>query len=240
MRNRLEFESEGQWRALASIVWSEARAVRFPRRFAKVDSWHARWFDDLAAFLSGSPDFYPSIEEIASRASTESEGSLKALCSSGVFTQGFEIRCGACGQRTIYSVETLTSKPACSVCRRQTQLPVRFDWNFYFDVFLAESIREHGILPQIWALGALQEQARDCFMYVPPQGLLLSENGREAEIDLLCIVDGKLVVGEVKPRARDFTPGDRESLCELARALDPDIVTLACMEEESVALKVVR
>jgi len=74
MRNQLEGESESQWRVLASIVRSEARAVRFPRRFAKVDSLYERWLDDLAAFLSGSPEFYSCLEEIVSRASTELEG----------------------------------------------------------------------------------------------------------------------------------------------------------------------
>jgi len=77
-------------------------------------------------------------------------------------------------------------------------------------------------------------------MYVPPQRLWLSETGRESEVDLLCIVDGRLILGEVKPRAKEFTPGDQARLCEVARALDPDIVTLACMEEESAALRAVR
>jgi hypothetical protein len=112
---------------------------------------------DLAAFLSDNPNLHYQIEQILSKSSEELEDSLEFLCSLGVFTQGLEFRCKACGHRSVFSVDMLTSKPACPLCGCRTQLPVQFNWHFFFDSFLSESIREHGTLPQIAALGSLLE-----------------------------------------------------------------------------------
>jgi len=57
--------------------------------------------------------------------------------------------------------------------------------------------------------------------------------------DLFCIRDGKLIIGEVKPSSSDFHPEDQESLCKLARALDPDVLILSCMEKRSEALEAI-
>ncbi len=237
--DRVEVAFEHQWRSLASVVNLEAHRIRFPRRYARFDSLYAQWMEDLAAFLSESPSLHERIEEMVSRAAQELEESLTHLCSKGVFTQGVEFRCDACGTRSRFSVESLMPKLQCSLCGRSTQLPVRFDWHFFFDSSLAESIREHGTLPQIWALGALFEQARDCFIYLPPQELLLTDSNNPVEVDLICLIDGKLVIGEVKPSASDFHQTDQESLCILAEALDPDTVILSCMERKSSALETI-
>jgi hypothetical protein len=234
--DRVEVVSEDQWRSLASVVRSEARQIRIPWRYARFESLYERWLDDLAAYLSATPSLYDRLVEMMAGASRELEESLESLCACGVFTQGFEFRCKSCGHRNTHSVDTLTSKPECSLCGRATQLPVKFDWHFFLHASISESIREHGTLSQIWALGALLEGAHDCFCYLPPQKLLLTGSDRPSEIDLFCILDGKLIIGEVKPSSNDFDREAQESLCKLARALNPDVVILSCIENQSKAL----
>jgi hypothetical protein len=225
--------SKKEWSVLASIVVSTSRQMRLSRRYARFDPLYELWLDDLASFLSNTPHLHSQLEEIFSRAFVELQESLGFLCAQGVFIQGREIRCEACGNRTTFSVDTLSSKPTCSLCGKRSELPVRFDWHFFFDSFLAESIREHGLLPQIWALGYLLEQSRDCFFYLPPQKIKLAGELRPRELDLLCILDGKLVIGEVKQTWGDFRTGDEDSLCKLAVAIKPEIVVLACVDNRT-------
>jgi hypothetical protein len=68
----------------------------------------------------------------------------------------------------------------------------------------------------ISALRSLREKARESFLYAHGVALFkeYGDPKPDAEIDLLCISDGKLVCGEVKSSASEFT---REELAKLAR-----------------------
>jgi hypothetical protein len=66
----------------------------------------------------------------------------------------------------------------------------------------------------ISALARAREQARNSFIYSP--GLELYQNYEDqnpaAEIDAICLVDGKIWVGEVKTNAAEFKPKEIEKL----------------------------
>lgn len=74
----------------------------------------------------------------------------------------------------------------------------------------------HGCVPVTSALKYLRERARESFIYTHGVALFkdYGDSKPEAEIDLLCISNGKLVCGEVKSSASEFT---REELAKLAR-----------------------
>jgi hypothetical protein len=93
----------------------------------------------------------------------------------------------------------------------------------------------HGCMPVILALHDLREQARDGFLYSPGVVLYRNIDDRqpEAEIDILCIADGKLVLGEVKSSASEFNPAELQKLATLGRELRADRLHIFSFRDEN-------
>jgi hypothetical protein len=93
-------------------------------------------------------------------------------------------------------------------------------------------------LALIWCLIKLERRVRDTFYFLGPHDLFVTypDNDRavgDNEIDLICVVDSKVHVCEVKSSARDI---QIPSLVNVAKRIRPDIVTLAVLEPASPRL----
>ena len=126
---------------------------------------------------------------------------------------------------------------SCAICDYETAIPVEFQWDFQLNEFLATSLRDHDTLSLIWALGTLRERADHCFAFLPPTELqrridpTRDRFSSDAEIDLMCIVDGKFIILEAKDAPRQFTEASMRKMDEVARGYLPDKLVIACMSE---------
>jgi hypothetical protein len=80
----------------------------------------------------------------------------------------------------------------------------------------------------VTALAELDSHARTSFTSAP--GLALFTQGASrpsAEVDIVCIMDGKFIIGEVKTSASEFAQSNLEALAENARILRPHNVMIA-------------
>jgi hypothetical protein len=96
-------------------------------------------------------------------------------------------------------------------------------------------MREHGLLALVWCLVTLERRARSTFFYLGPHDLWKDyPEGESAphdhEADLICVVDDRVHLCEVKSSGRDIVLA---SVVEVAKRLRPDVVTLAVMEAPS-------
>ena len=95
-------------------------------------------------------------------------------------------------------------------------------------------LREHDTLTMIWALSELQGESKRSFIFAPQTALFRDypagpRSPPDRELDILCIVDGALTLGEAKANVSMITAGEIETLAAVAQELEPDVVVLAAL-----------
>jgi hypothetical protein len=96
----------------------------------------------------------------------------------------------------------------------------------------------HGLTPVVLVLGQLQSESRSSFFYAPSLDLLRmrKEDGRLinevlGDLDIVCLSDGKLIIGEVKQSRSQFDGLQIRKLAEIARTVSADMLVLSSMDE---------
>jgi hypothetical protein len=93
------------------------------------------------------------------------------------------------------------------------------------------SLREHDTLTVVWALSALRQRSKSSFVFGPQMSLYADypENqgdGPTRELDVVCIVDNKFIIGEAKINAEIIADSDIRDLADAATKLDVDSAVL--------------
>ncbi len=112
-------------------------------------------------------------------------------------------------------------------------VPVESVWRYRLNSLIRNGIALHGCVPVVSALRGLRERARESFIYTHGVALFKEyEDPRpEAEIDLLCISNGKLVCGEVKSSASEFTREELAKLARVATDIRADQVAISALDD---------
>lgn len=126
----------------------------------------------------------------------------------------------------------------CEVCQEDHQLPIDVALDFRLNEFFATCLREHDTITVAWALSALRRKSKSCFIFAPQTVLYRDypENQGDKldrELDVVCIVDGKFVIGEVKASVVSITKSDIEDLASAAQELGADVAILMAMTGDS-------
>jgi hypothetical protein len=167
---------------------------------------------------------------------------LEKLCSYQVFFKGFNLKCKNCSSTFWYHINDIAESVACKGCLQEFTVPV--ESNFYYklndliknNMFHTKDTRD-GNLTVIRTLISLQKSTTD-FNYLPQIDLL--KNYRNArpytDLDIICIVDGKLFIGEAKHTSRAFFDKNSQkltcldTLAAIAQEILPDTIVLSCYE----------
>jgi hypothetical protein len=232
-----DFRSDSAWERLGKTVLVEAGRVRFPAREISFPDLKTRWERERDEALTRFTPDATQKEDFLRFSEQSFEDSVKSLCSHGILTQGHQWTCRRCAHRNWSSVDDVSQRLKCAICRTEFQIAPDFSWHFHLNEFLASGIRERGHLALIWATGELLHDSRYTFLFSPPLWLFKEypkqhQSKPDAELDILCIRDGKLVIGEAKSSARDLTEKGLAPLIEVTRILRPDIVVVSCMETQ--------
>jgi len=159
------------------------------------------------------------------------EESVERRAQSGVLNQGLQWRCWRCYHYNWTSLGATSQSLTCVVCGAATLFPPRVIWDFQINEFLANALREHGTLALIWCLGFLHRWARADFLYTAPLDVYVSGlPSPYTDVDICCVLDGRLVIGEAKEKGRNFDDTTIDKLARVARAISADVVLLACLE----------
>lgn len=228
-------KSDEDWDRVAEVALVEARNIRMRKTTAVFSEMKNRWRARLERVIEKEPALLNDAEAAKEEGLESFDSSLESLCEAGLFTQGYRWTCKQCLHNNWLSVGALSSMTTCEVCGRNTGLPAQFEWSFALNDFFALSVREHGVLALLHTLSILLRDADSSFVFSPPRELFEKypedqNDQASCEIDLVCVIDGKLVFGEVKSSDRHFTGKDEATLIELAVKYRPDIVVLSCPE----------
>lgn len=137
-------------------------------------------------------------------------------------------------------IERLDRMLECAVCGRKQPPTVSEPWAFRLSEFVLHAIKDYGVLPIVWCLRTMQEEAHTAsFYFLGPTALFYDTKSYEkdepdAEFDLLVMIDGRVSLCEVKNSDREI---DSEKLAELALKVRPDEVVIAVMQEATTRLR---
>ncbi|MCL4279312.1 MAG: hypothetical protein KJZ60_06430, partial [Ignavibacteriaceae bacterium] len=160
---------------------------------------------------------------------------LAALVSLKIFFQGYEWSCQKCGSDNWSSVDELKTSNICEVCGREMDIsPQGIEWNYSINKRLLDALYKDSILADLWALGTLLEHAFETFYYVPQSALYKKYDNPNpcAEIDIICIREGILILGEAKLNSSNFSEKQINALLDIAKEINPDAILLACIEND--------
>ena len=93
-------------------------------------------------------------------------------------------------------------------------------------------------MPVLLAIWSLLRESKGSFIWQPNLEIFRPDHKKGerpwAELDIVCLVDGKFVVGEVKDSIDQFGDHEFEALRKVCGAIRPDVALLVFMEGEFV------
>jgi len=230
----LNISDDAGWQNLAERVIQKSNKLKIPRLKTCYEKLLKAWRLELSAAIEIDPHLKDRQEQFVSEAPDDLKHALSVLFNYGVFYRGHEWSCRHCSHRNWVGIEALRESMPCEVCRYEHQLPVDLGLDFRLNEFFATCLREHDTMSVAWALCALREKSKDCFVFAPQTELFRNypeEQGGKAdrELDLLCIADGKFVLGEVKNTVELIATSDIRDLATAATELGADVALLAAL-----------
>ncbi len=239
---KLVIEDDAGWHTLAQFIVQKASRLKVPRLKTRYDLLLAAWTTELTAAIESDENLMKRRDEVLGEREDDLKRSLSYLFERGIFYRGHEWSCRQCRHRNWLGVEALKDVMPCEVCGRERQLPVDVALDFRMNEFFATCLREHDTITVAWAISALRQQARGSFMFAPQTVLYRdypeNQGGRsDREIDLICIMDGKFAIGEVKARSELIAKSDIEDLAAVAQEVGADVAVLAAMVGERAAME---
>lgn len=163
---------------------------------------------------------------------------LEELTSSKILIQGIKPSCPRCGFKTWYPMDEIKFELTCNGCQYEMQISQEIEWTYRLNSLVQDAIRHHGTFPVVWTLSQLLQNSRESFVFRPCLELRENYEGRIiAEIDIACISDGKFIIGEIKTKSNQFTSGEIQKLCDVARNVLPQQVLISAFDPPYETLK---
>jgi hypothetical protein len=237
---KLVVETDDDWERVGKHVLA-LRGLPTPRHTKTLKQLSADWEAELIAACEHFDDLKRQRDEVMTDGPHMLNRSLAHLCDVGVLHRGHEWVCRHCSHRNWAAVEALKNALPCSVCREDHSLPIDLRLEFRLNEFISTCVREHDTLSVVWALSELQRKARSSFVFAPQTALFrqyreTSRDRSDRELDIVCIVDGQLTLGEAKPSVTMIGPVEIATMAEVAQELAPNVVVLAARSGDRARL----
>lgn len=228
--------SDGERQALADLILKAARGIKSPKDYVTYDDLKDQWKAYRESYWVAN--YQQDMDTSVNWGKYEEESLDKCLIElrhRQLIYQGHQWTCRKCHHRNWVDLGSLSPELNCEVCKQSTRAPVNINWLFRPNEFLIESLRDHSVLSLIWVLSALCERSKRSLAYIEPTwfGFNQESEKRDAEADLLVLLDGQAVFCEAKSSWRSLRLTDIEKFITLACRLRPDTAMLAVMETGS-------
>ncbi len=160
--------------------------------------------------------------EMKVQAEEEVREEMNDLIELGILLMGFYLRCPSCGFAEWRVLDEASQHLNCKGCNYSYTLNSEHRWSYRLNSLVQAGIAKHGLVPVVRALSNLSQRARHFFAFYPSLDVF-SPGGKAAftDIDLLCVVDGRLILGECKESSSGFKPKDFDNMLKVAKALRP-------------------
>lgn len=190
-------------------------------------------------FIKKQPNFRKDsskkgIEADRNQATSDLYSFLQSLTNSAVFRQGVNLRCKNCGSKYWHEISEVRQQNKCQGCGEVVSLSVKATWRYRLNTLIRNAVAFHGCVPVILSLCELRSfPTRHTFICAPGIELYKSYEDKKpsAELDLVCISDGKLIIGEVKTNCAEFIPKELTKLADHVKIFNANVVILGCFQD---------
>lgn len=145
---------------------------------------------------------------------------LNDLLARNVLRAGVIVHCQHCGIESWFHVDEVRQFNECAGCGNVRPLAVDAEWYYRLNSLAKRCVSAH-ILAVLQALSSIAHHSTACFFYSP--SLNLYQPGSEdvwREVDVACVSDGELIIGEVKDGSFDERELDR--FADIAEIIQPE------------------
>lgn len=157
---------------------------------------------------------------------------LERLCAAGWAERGLRLACDACGLPSFVAFGQVTGQASCPGCSSPARyetgaaLEVHYRLNSHLDM-----LSDQGVLPHLLTITALRLNSERSH-FLPGVDVWFSQDSNDkAEADIFGVRDGKILSGEVKTSASEFTPEQITRDVELSVRLEADTHVLAATDD---------
>jgi hypothetical protein len=164
---------------------------------------------------------------------------LSWMLRTGALQMGFDHTCPRCGSVNWTVIDNVRQEMICDGCRLRYSMPAEPRLSYRLSSLVRHGILSHGLVPVVLVLGQLLRNAHSSFFFSPCLDLFQrvpgepSTHKRLTDLDIVCIKDGKFVVGEVKSNQARFELESCLRLAEIAKVIEADILVFSSLEKET-------
>jgi hypothetical protein len=123
---------------------------------------------------------------------------VDGLLARGLLLGGHVLRCPVCADRSFYRLESLGQSFECRRCMAASSMPGNTPRSFQLNEAVYQLIEHDGEVATL-TLSVLRSSADLSFLYLPE--VISQREAVTRELDIAALVDGELVIGEVKSTA---------------------------------------
>ncbi|MFG2564690.1 hypothetical protein ACGFR6_04535 [Streptomyces sp. NPDC048567] len=183
---------------------------------------------ELAATWGGrSERRYLSAGKLPNVMAEDQAAALERLCALGWAERGLESLCPSCTSRSFVPLDQTTGTPQCSGCGAVSTYQsggAATAVHYRLDSF-TDRASDNGLLPHLLVIAELcRRKPRSHFL---PGTDVTFEDGAQEEVDIFGVWDGKVLSGEVKTSASEFTEAQLRRDVALSQRLGADVHLLA-------------
>lgn len=158
---------------------------------------------------------------------------MSELTESNVLLTGIRPKCPFCGSANWYHIDEAKQNLRCKGCSYEYSMTAHQEWYYKLNTLVQAGCFEHGLIPVILVLGELLLYPGVSFFYAPALEIFEKHRGESyGDLDIVCINNGKFIIGEIKQSVRLFKADDFEKIGEIAERIHPDEVLFSSMDKE--------
>jgi hypothetical protein len=227
-----DLREESERTALAALIAKAAKSIQHPNTWVGLQHISKRWDEYRDDYYAAHPQEVVHAKQAEIEERKGLDDTLAEMRAKRMIFQGHAWKCEACQHRNWTDFQMLKAVLPCDVCGTEKGLPVAVPWHFRANEFLIESLQAHSVLSLLWLLAVLSRQAKTSFLYLEPTRFYYGKEYKaaDAETDLIVLIDGQVLLCEIKSAWRSLRISDLESFIALAIRLRPDRAILAVME----------
>lgn len=154
----------------------------------------------------------------------------------GILLMGLSQRCPRCWSANWYQVNEVKQDLQCEGCRFSFSLRADPKWSYRLSSLVRQGIAFHGLVPVVLALGQILRRADSSFFFSPSlnfdkvRSYDPPDYERLGDLDVACISDGKLIIGEIKLSQGLFDLEQMMKLADIAETISADVLLFSSLD----------
>lgn len=162
------------------------------------------------------------------------KGELEDLIEQNILFMGIKPHCPSCGYSNWFHIDEIKQKNECEGCGHVFTVSPEQTWFYRLNSLVQAGCSHHGLVPVLLALGRLQDDARSSFVYDVSLDIFkkVKKNFTHlGDLDIVCIQDGKFIIGEVKQTIGLFKQSDFDKAFKIAKLIKPDKIIFSSIDK---------